>query len=164
VHTSRADVKPWDSNAWTSKRRHKPPLCLLPTYRRQENHTLDEFRVPAWSSRSNAVAHCVHEYKNIDNVHSGERSQEIIFDYVSAEAGIWRHAETVPGHRYQIEAWGKHVRSDSPVELSLCVDLTSGQDWQATSMEWYHWDETGEDVWCTPRSRCGPVARPWFFS
>jgi hypothetical protein len=80
-------------------------------------------------------------------VRSGERSQEITFDFVSVEAGIWRHAQTIPGHRYQIEAWGKHVRSDSPVELTLGVDLTSGEDWQAGSVTWYPWDETGEDVW-----------------
>ena len=67
---------------------------------------------------------------------SGERSQEITFDFVSAEAGIWRHAQTIPRHRYQITAWAKHVRSDSPAELSLGVDLTSGQDWQAGSVTW----------------------------
>ena len=27
----------------------------------------------------NAIAHCVHEYKNLGNVHSGQRSQEITF-------------------------------------------------------------------------------------
>jgi hypothetical protein len=89
----------------------------------------------------------LNENKNPDNVHSGERSQEITFDFVSTEAGIWRHAQAIPGHRYQIEAWGKHVRSDSPVELSLGVDLTAGDNWQAGSVTWYPWDETGEDVW-----------------
>jgi hypothetical protein len=48
-------------------------------------------------------------------VHSGERSQEITFDFISAEAGLYRKAQTIPGHRYQTEAWGKHVRSQSPV-------------------------------------------------
>jgi hypothetical protein len=85
--------------------------------------------------------------KNSDNVRSGERSQEITFDFVSTEAGFWRHAETIPGHRYQIEGWCKHVRSASPVELSLGVDLSGGENWQASSVEWYPWDETGEDVW-----------------
>jgi hypothetical protein len=113
----------------------------------QENHTLDEFRVPAWSSRSNAVAPCVHEYKNPANVKSGERSQEITFDFISAEAGILRRAQTVPGHQYQIEAWGKHIRSESPVELSLGVDLTGGEDWQAASVAWHPWDEAEEEVW-----------------
>jgi hypothetical protein len=89
---------------------------------------------------------CLNENKNAANVHSGERSQEITFDFISAEAGIFRQAETIPGHRYQIEAWGKHVRSQSPVELSLGVDL-GGEDWRAPSVNWYPWNETGEDVW-----------------
>jgi hypothetical protein len=40
-------------------------------------------------SGGNADANCVHEYQNIDNVYSGERSQEITFDFISAEAGIY---------------------------------------------------------------------------
>ena len=90
---------------------------------------------------------CLNENKNIDNVHSGERSQEITFDFISAEAGISKQARTIPGHRYRIEAWGKHVRSQSPVELSLGVDLTGGGDWQAAPVTWHPWNETGEDVW-----------------
>jgi hypothetical protein len=90
---------------------------------------------------------CLNENKNPSNTRSGERSQEITFDFVSTEAGIWRHAQTIAGHRYRIEAWGKHVRSQSPVELSLGVDLTGGEDWQAASVVWYPWNETGEDVW-----------------
>jgi len=98
-------------------------------------------------ARAGAVAHCVDEHKNPANVKSGQRSQEITFDFISAEAGILRRAQTIPGHQYQIEAWGKHVRSESPVELSLGVDLTGGEDWQATSVAWHPWNETGEDVW-----------------
>ena len=90
---------------------------------------------------------CLNENKNPANVKSGERSQEITFDFIQAEAGIYRLAQTIPGHRYQVEAWGKHVRSDSPVELSLGMDLTGGEDWQAASVMWYPWNETGEDVW-----------------
>jgi hypothetical protein len=90
---------------------------------------------------------CLNENKNLDNVHSGERSQEITFDFVSAEAGIHRQARAIPGHYYQIEAWGKHIQSESPVELSLGVDLTSGGDWQAATVTWYPWDETAEDTW-----------------
>jgi hypothetical protein len=104
-------------------------------------------RVPVWRSEGNAFVHCVHEYKNLDNVHSGERSQEITFDFISAEAGIYRQAGAIPEHRYQIEAWGKHVQSESPVELSLGIDLTGGDDWQAATVTWHPWNETGEDVW-----------------
>lgn len=90
---------------------------------------------------------CLNENKNPANVKSGQRSQEITFDFVQAEAGIYRQARTIPGHRYQIEAWGKHVRSQSPVELSLGVDLTGGEDWRGTLVTWHPWKETGEDVW-----------------
>ena len=90
---------------------------------------------------------CLNENKNVANIHSGERSQEITFDFISAEAGILRQAKTVSGHRYQIEAWGKHVRSQSPVELMLGVDLTGGENWQAASVSWTPWDETEEEVW-----------------
>ncbi|MBU0491363.1 MAG: hypothetical protein KKA73_19445 [Chloroflexi bacterium] len=90
---------------------------------------------------------CLNENKLVDNVHSGQRSQEITFDFIQAEAGILRTAQTIPGHRYQIEAWGKHIHSASPVELSLGVDLTGGQDWQAGSVTWTPWDDAREDVW-----------------
>ena len=38
------------------------------------------------------------------------------------------------------------MRSESPVELSLGVDLGDGEDWQAASVTWYPWKETGEDT------------------
>jgi hypothetical protein len=136
----------WIIDAWTSKRRQLPPLCLFPA-RRQRKRSWDGIRVPAWSSEGNAVAHCIHEYKNPANVKSGQRSQEITFDFISAEAGIYRLAQTIPGHRYQIEAWGKHVRSRSPVELSLGVNLTGGENWQAASVTWHPWNETEEENW-----------------
>ena len=104
-------------------------------------------RVPVWRSEGSAFVHCVYEYKNLDNVHSGQRSQEITFDFISAQAGILKRAQTIPGHRYQIEAWGKHVRSESPVELSLGVDLSGGEEWQAASVTWHPWDEVEEEVW-----------------
>jgi hypothetical protein len=135
-----------DLDAWRSKSRHLPALCLSPA-RRQKKHWRDGITVPVWSSETSAVAHCVHEYKNPANVRSGQRSQEITFDFISAEAGISKRAQTIPGHRYQIEAWGKHVRSQSPVELSLGVDLTGGDDWQAGTVTWHPWDETEEEVW-----------------
>jgi hypothetical protein len=90
---------------------------------------------------------CLNENKNPANVRSGQRSQEMTFDFISAEAGIYRHAQTIPGHRYRIEAWGKHVFSASPVVLFLGVDLAGGEDWRAASVTWYDWDEAGEDVW-----------------
>ena len=105
------------------------------------------FRAVSAPSEGNAVVYCVHEYKNVDNTHRGERSQEITFDFISAEAGISKGAQTIPGHRYQIGAWGKHVRSQSPVELLLGVDLAAGEAWQAASVTWHPWDETEEETW-----------------
>jgi hypothetical protein len=90
---------------------------------------------------------CLNENKNVANVYSGQRSQELTFDFIQAEAGIYRHAQTIAGHRYRIEAWGKHVRSQSPVELSLGIDLTGGDNWQGAAVEWHPWDETEEEVW-----------------
>jgi hypothetical protein len=94
---------------------------------------------------------CLNENKNPANVRSGQRSQEMTFDFLSDEAGIYRQAQTIPGHRYQIEAWGKHVRSASPVVLSLGVDLSGAEDWQAPSVTWHDWDELGEDTWVHTR-------------
>jgi len=90
---------------------------------------------------------CLNENKNPANVRSGQRSQEMTFDYISAEAGIYRQGQTIPGHRYRVEAWGKHVGSASPVALSLGLDETGGEDWLAPSVAWHDWDELGEDIW-----------------
>jgi len=90
---------------------------------------------------------CLNENKNMANVRSGQRSQEMTFDFISAQAGIFRQAQTIPGHRYGIEVWGKHVRTQSSVELSLGVDLGGGEDWRAASVTWYPWGETGDDIW-----------------
>lgn len=80
--------------------------------------------------------HCVDKCKNPVNVHSGQRSREIRpgsvrFDFINTEAGIYCPAQTIPGHGYRVEAWGKHLHSQSPVEPSLGVDLTGGEDWRA---------------------------------
>ena len=39
------------------------------------------------------------------------------------------------------------MRSKSPVELSLGVDLSGGEDWQAASVVWHPWGEMAEDAW-----------------
>jgi len=101
----------------------------------------------AFVGQGTLASSCLNEYKNAANVYSGERSQEITFDFISSEAGIWRRAQTIPGHRYRIEARGKHVRSASPVELALGVDLIGGENWQATPVQWHPWNETEEEVW-----------------
>jgi hypothetical protein len=101
----------------------------------------------AFLVRGDPASSCLNENKNLDNVHSGQRSQEITFDFINAEAGVYRQAQTIPGHRYRIEAWGKHVRSASPVELFLGVDLGGGEDWRGPAVTWHAWDEGQEDAW-----------------
>ncbi len=63
------------------------------------------------------------------------------------QAGIYLQAQTIPGHRYRIEAWGTQIRSASPVQLFLGLDLSGGQNWQADSVTWHPWDETQENAW-----------------
>ena len=101
----------------------------------------------AFVAPGNPASSCLNENKNLANVHSGQRSQEITFDFISAEAGIYRRAQTIAGHRYSIEAWGKHIASASPVQLSLGVDLGGREDWRAAAVIWYPWDEAQEDTW-----------------
>jgi hypothetical protein len=92
------------------------------------------------------VDSCFPAYKSIDNVRRGERSQEITFDFFSAEAGIWRRAQAIRGHRYQIKAWGKRAQRVAGGALAW-RGLDRGEDWQAASLTWHRWDETEEDVW-----------------
>ncbi len=78
----------------------------------------------------------LNENKYLPNVHSGERSQEISFDWRSGEAGIWRTFEVVPGHRYLIEAWARYVPSESGLALYLGIDLGGGNNFEAGSVTW----------------------------
>jgi hypothetical protein len=41
----------------------------------------------------------------------------------------------------------RHIRSESPIELSLGVDLTGGENWRPETVTQYAWDETTEDNW-----------------
>jgi hypothetical protein len=93
------------------------------------------------------LVYCVYWYKNIANVHRGQRSQELTFDFTATTAGIYRTVSVTPGHRYAISAWGKHIRSASPVELALGIDPSGGQDHQAASVQRFPWDEAAEDAW-----------------
>jgi hypothetical protein len=81
------------------------------------------------------------------NVFSGFKSQEITFDFISANSGVWRTIPTKAGRRYSIMAYAKHDRSLSPVEMALGVDLTGGSIWDAASVQWFPWDDGAEDAW-----------------
>jgi len=90
---------------------------------------------------------CMNENLYKPNVLSGAKSQEITFDFIAANSGIWRTIPTKTGHRYSITAYAKHDRSLSPVEMALGVDLTGGNVWEAQTVQWFAWDQTGEDTW-----------------
>ena len=81
------------------------------------------------------------------NIHSGERSQEISFDWRSGEAGIFRTVDVAPGHRYVVEAWAKYVPSESGLGLYLGIDLGGGEDFTAGSVTWYPWRELTPNQW-----------------
>jgi hypothetical protein len=78
---------------------------------------------------------------------SGAKSQEITFDFISANSGIWRTISVKAGHRYKIIAHAKHNRSLSPIQMALGVDLGGGAEWAAATVQWFGWDNQAEDVW-----------------
>ncbi len=90
---------------------------------------------------------CMNENLYAPNVLSGVKSQEMTFDFISANSGIFRIIQTKPGHRYQITAHAKNDHSLSPVEMALGIDLTGGSDWIGETVQWFAWDNSGEDTW-----------------
>jgi hypothetical protein len=90
---------------------------------------------------------CMNENLYQPNVMSGAKSQEITFDFISANSGVFRTIPIKVGHRYSIEAHAKHDRSLSPVEMALGVDLTGGSVWSDPTVSWFAWDGGAEDTW-----------------
>lgn len=90
---------------------------------------------------------CLNENKNPVNVHAGQRSQEITFDFIDGEGGIFRRLETTPRWQYTVEAWGIHSPSGTPVELFLGLDPSGGENPSAASVRWFPWREKGEAAW-----------------
>ena len=90
---------------------------------------------------------CFNENLYAPNVFGGIASQEITFDFISANSGLFRIIPTQVGHRYSITAYAKHDHSLSPVEMSLGVDLTGGTEWSEPTVQWFPWDESAEDTW-----------------
>lgn len=90
---------------------------------------------------------CMNENLYQPNVFSGAKSQEITFDFITANSGIYRTIPTQVGHRYNIMAYAKHDRSISVVEMALGVDMTGGTVWNAETVTWFPWDEDAEDTW-----------------
>ncbi len=81
------------------------------------------------------------------NIHSGQRSQEISFDWRTGEIGMFRTIETAPGHNYTVEAWAKFATTESGYELYLGIDLTGGENFEAETVTWYSWDDMTPDTW-----------------
>ena len=91
------------------------------------------------------------ENKFPPNIQSGQRSQEISFDFRSGEMGLWRTIDVIAGHQYTIEAWAKHAPSASGLNLFLGIDLTGGGQFEAVSTTWYPWQNAGPDQWLSTR-------------
>ncbi len=90
---------------------------------------------------------CLNENLYAPNVFSGVKSQEITFDFIAANSGVWRTVQTTPGHRYSIKAHAKSDRSIAPVQMFIGVDLGGGSEWSASSVEWFPWQSNTQDTW-----------------
>lgn len=90
---------------------------------------------------------CMNENLYQPNVFTGLKSQEITFDFIAANSGVYRTIPTRPGHQYTIATYGKHDHSTTPVQLFLGVDVTGGAIWNAETVEWFPWDGSAEDTW-----------------
>jgi len=101
----------------------------------------------AFTIRDQFGSSCMNQNTWQDNVYTGQNSQEITFAYVGSEAGIFKSAPTTPGHRYRVEAYMRREFSPAKVEVSLGIDVTGGQNWQAETVEWFPWDEDLENQW-----------------
>lgn len=90
---------------------------------------------------------CFNENLYQPNVFSGAKSQEITFDFIAANSGVFRSIPTKVGHRYNITAHAKNDRSIAPVQMFLGVDLTGNTLWEAETVQWFPWDNATEDAW-----------------
>ena len=90
---------------------------------------------------------CMNENLYKPNVFSGAKSQEMTFDFIQANSGVWRTIPVKPGRRYSITAFAKHDHSLAVVEMALGVDLTGGTEWTADTVQWFAWDNGAEDTW-----------------
>ncbi len=100
-----------------------------------------------FTSRDQYGSACMNQTVWKDNVHSGESAQEITFAYVGIDAGVYRPAPTIPGHRYTIDAHMRREFSPAKVSVFVGVDLTSGTNWEADTVQWFPWNEDVDDAW-----------------
>jgi len=100
-----------------------------------------------FTSRDQFGSACLNQTVWKDNVHSGESAQEVTFAYVGIEAGVYRPAPTIPGHRYTIEAHMRREFSPAKVSVFVGVDFTGGTNWEADTVQWFPWNEDVDDAW-----------------
>ncbi len=103
----------------------------------------------SFTSRDQYGSACMNQTAWKVTLHSGQSAQEITFAYVGIEAGVFRTAPTIPGHRYTIEAHMRREFSPAKVTVFLGVDLSGGGNWQAESVQWFPWNEDVDDAWGT---------------
>ena len=101
----------------------------------------------AFTSQDQFGSSCMNKTDWPGNVFTGETAQEITFAYVGVEAGVFKSASTIPGHRYTVEAHMKREFSVAAVEVFLGIDLSGNLDWQAASVQWFPWAEDLDDQW-----------------
>lgn len=101
----------------------------------------------AFTSQDQFGSSCMNKTDWPGNVFEGTFAQEITFAYVGVQAGVFKSAPTIPGHRYTVEAHMKREFSVAAVEVALGIDLTGGVDWQAESVQWFPWREDVDDEW-----------------
>ena len=102
-----------------------------------------------FTSRGEYGSSCFVQNDYAPNVFSGRSSQEITFDFVDSHAGLYRTFDSRPGHQYQAMAHIRHVNTSPPMQFHFGVDLTSGTNWQAETVQWTPWREFRIDEWIT---------------
>jgi len=103
----------------------------------------------AFTSQGEFGSSCFYLNDYGPNVFSGQYSQQVTFDFVDSQAGIFRVLDTRPGHQYEVTARLRHVHTQPPMQFHFGLDLSGGEDWQADSVDWTPWAEFREDEWMT---------------
>lgn len=101
----------------------------------------------AFTTRDQFGSSCMNQTTWADNVYGGLNAQEITFAYIGNQAGIFKPAPTIPGHRYTVEAYMRREFSPAKVEVTLGIDLSGGLNWEAETVQWFPWDEDFENEW-----------------
>lgn len=98
---------------------------------------------PDWPTPGYHGHAAFNENKNCDNVHRGNRSQEITLTCANGIGLIYRQAVVPEGHLIRVRANMRFTPNDPSfpdVEHDLGIDLTGGTDPTAASVQWFPWD------------------------